>query len=221
MAPDGLDQRTIGHACWADPRVGPDGGGGHREGVRREGPGNHRTRHGELPRKGDRRGGRPGSPVPRHRTGHPRRPPGFHQRDHPGISPPRPFPRSSMSRPRAPRPAARAVSSRMAADVAAMAPTTASARPIPSTWAGGEKQDDTMKQKLENFSASYIESIAVKQKRNADWARRRCAKARRSPPKRRWQLNVIDLIANDRDRSAEKLDGREVNDRKLKTARRR
>jgi len=50
----------------------------------------------------------------------------------------------------------------MAADVAAMAP---------STSIGGGQEDATMKQKLENFTASYIEAIAAKRHRNTEWAR--------------------------------------------------
>ena len=43
-------------------------------------------------------------------------------------------------------------------------------------WGGipsgdGQKPDDTMKQKLENFSVSYIEAIAAKRNRNVEWAK--------------------------------------------------
>jgi len=50
----------------------------------------------------------------------------------------------------------------VAADVAAMAPTTSigAAHPV-GIGSGSEKQDDTMKQKLENFSSSYIEAVVL------------------------------------------------------------
>jgi Membrane-bound serine protease (ClpP class) len=36
---------------------------------------------------------------------------------------------------------------------------------------GEEKPDETMKQKLENFSVSYMETIAGKRQRNVEWAK--------------------------------------------------
>src|SRR5437762_5399105 len=64
----------------------------------------------------------------------------------------------------------------VAASVAAMAPATTigAAHPVsiggfPS--GGEEKTDETMKQKLENFSVSYIETIAGKRQPNGDRAK--------------------------------------------------
>src|SRR2546425_5057472 len=64
----------------------------------------------------------------------------------------------------------------IAASVAAMAPATTigAAHPvmlggIPSS--GEQKPDDTMKQKLENFSVSYMEAIAARRHRNVDWVK--------------------------------------------------
>ena len=64
----------------------------------------------------------------------------------------------------------------LAATVAAMAPATTigAAHPVsiggfPS--GGEEKADETMKQKLENFSVSYMETIAGKRQRNVEWAK--------------------------------------------------
>src|SRR6185369_1524265 len=62
----------------------------------------------------------------------------------------------------------------LAADVAAMAPTKqiGAAHPVLGGGIGGEqKLDDVMKQKLENYAASYIETIAAKRKRNVEWAK--------------------------------------------------
>ena len=62
----------------------------------------------------------------------------------------------------------------LAADVAAMAPNTSigAAHPVELGGFGGEqKRDDIMTKKLENFATSYIEAIADKRHRNADWAK--------------------------------------------------
>src|SRR5256714_5274616 len=58
----------------------------------------------------------------------------------------------------------------LASDVAAMAPNTSigAAHPVSIGGGGGgsEKPDEVMKEKLENFAASYIETIAPKRNRN-------------------------------------------------------
>ena len=64
----------------------------------------------------------------------------------------------------------------LAANVAAMAPATTIGAAHPVVLGGipsgqEQKPDDTMKQKLENFSVSYIETIAAKRHRNVDWAK--------------------------------------------------
>jgi membrane-bound serine protease (ClpP class) len=64
----------------------------------------------------------------------------------------------------------------LAANVAAMAPATTigAAHPVSiGGFPGGgeEKPDETMKQKLENFSVSYMETIAGKRQRNVEWAK--------------------------------------------------
>src|SRR6266481_2724848 len=61
----------------------------------------------------------------------------------------------------------------LAADIAAMAPNTSigAAHRVSLAPGGGGKTDDVMKQKLENFAASYIEAIAEKRGRNVEWAR--------------------------------------------------
>jgi membrane-bound serine protease (ClpP class) len=105
----------------------------------------------------------------------------------------------------------------LAADVAAMAPATAigAAHPVEL---GGSEIDQTMKEKLENFYSSYIEGIAVKRKRNAEWARSSVRDSASTTAEKALQMKVIDFIAKDRDDLLKQLDGREVNGRKLKTA---
>jgi membrane-bound serine protease (ClpP class) len=108
----------------------------------------------------------------------------------------------------------------MAADVAAMAPTTSigAAHPV-GISPGGEKQDDTMKQKLENFSSSYIEAVAAKHHRNTEWARASVRESAAVMADKALALNVIDLIAKDLPDLLKQLEGREVNGKTLKTER--
>ena len=89
----------------------------------------------------------------------------------------------------------------IAADVAAMAPTTSigAAHPVSigGDPTGGEgKTDDTMKQKLENFATSYIETIAAKRKRNVEWAKSSVKESAAISSEKALDLNVIDIIAN-------------------------
>jgi membrane-bound serine protease (ClpP class) len=109
----------------------------------------------------------------------------------------------------------------MAADVAAMAPHSSigAAHPV-SIGSGGsvEKTDDTMKQKLENFASSYIEGIAEKRGRNAEWAKSAVRESASITAEKALELNVIDLLADDVPDLLRKLDGREINGKQLRTA---
>ena len=111
----------------------------------------------------------------------------------------------------------------IAASVAAMAPATTigAAHPvsiggIPS--GGEEKPDDTMKQKLENFSVSYIETIAAKRHRNVDWAKSAVRESASITAEKALELKVIDLIATDIPTCYKQLNGRVVDGKTLKTA---
>lgn len=111
----------------------------------------------------------------------------------------------------------------IAASVAAMAPATTigAAHPVsiggfPS--GGEEKTDDTMKQKLENFSVSYIETIAGKRQRNVEWAKSAVKESASITADKALQLKVIDLIANDTPDLLQKLNGRVVDGKTLNTA---
>jgi membrane-bound serine protease (ClpP class) len=105
----------------------------------------------------------------------------------------------------------------IAADVAAMAPTTAIGAAHPVSLGGGEI-DKTMKEKLENFYGSYIETIATKRKRNAEWAKASVRESSSITAEKALELNVIDLIAKDMPDLLKQLDGREVNGKKLQIA---
>ena len=111
----------------------------------------------------------------------------------------------------------------LAANVAAMAPATTigAAHPVsiggfPS--GGEEKPDETMKQKLENFSVSYMETIAGNRQRNVDWAKSAVKESASITAQKALELKVIDLIATDMPELLQKLNGRVVNGKALNTA---
>lgn len=105
----------------------------------------------------------------------------------------------------------------MAADVAVMAPSTSigAAHPV---GIGGEKQDETMKQKLENFTSSYLEAVAARRHRNTEWARASVRESAALTADKALQMNVVDLIAKDMPDLLRQLQGREVGGRRLETA---
>src|SRR2546421_8869542 len=110
----------------------------------------------------------------------------------------------------------------LAAHVAEMAPATTigAAHPVsiggfPS--GGEEKPDETMKQKLENFSVSYIETIAGKRQRNVEWAKSAVKESASITAEKALQLKVVDLIASDMSDLLQKLNGRVVDGKTLKT----
>src|SRR2546425_5422321 len=111
----------------------------------------------------------------------------------------------------------------IAASVAAMAPATTigAAHPVsiggfPS--GGEEKPDETMKQKLENFSVSYMEAIAGKRQRNVEWAKSAVKESASISAEKALQLKVIDLIAPSLQELLKQLNGRVVDGKTLKTA---
>ncbi|HET9688362.1 MAG TPA: nodulation protein NfeD [Pseudolabrys sp.] len=112
----------------------------------------------------------------------------------------------------------------LAASVAAMAPATTIGAAHPVTIGGGipsgdgQKPDDTMKQKLENFAVSYIEAIAAKRNRNVEWAKSAVRESASIPVDKALELKVIEIIAKDLADLQRQLDGRVVEGKKLKTA---
>ncbi len=111
----------------------------------------------------------------------------------------------------------------IAASVAAMAPATTigAAHPVSlggNPSGGEEKLDDTMKKKLENFSVSYIETIAAKRHRNVDWAKSAVRESASITAEKALELRVIDLIATDLPELLKRLNGRVVDGKALKTA---
>jgi membrane-bound serine protease (ClpP class) len=111
----------------------------------------------------------------------------------------------------------------IAASVAAMAPATTIGAAHPVTIGGipsggEEKTDDTMKQKLENFSVSYIEAIAAKRHRNVEWAKSAVKESASISAEKALELKVIDLIAVDLPELLKQLNGRVVDGKTLKTS---
>ena len=110
----------------------------------------------------------------------------------------------------------------LAADVAAMAPTTTigAAHPVQlgGSPTGEQKPDETMKEKIENYAVSYIETIAAKRKRNVEWARSSVKESASISADKALELKVIEIIAKDMNDLLAQLQDREVNGRKLQTA---
>ena len=111
----------------------------------------------------------------------------------------------------------------VAAGVAAMAPATTIGAAHPVTLGGNptggeEKPDETMKQKLENFSVSYMEAIAARRHRNVDWAKSAVRESASISAQKALELKVIDLIAVDLPDLLKQLNGRQVDGKTLKTA---
>src|SRR5260370_42062008 len=75
---------------------------------------------------------------------------------------------------------------------------------------GEEKTDETMKQKLENFSVSYMETIAGKRQRNVEWEKSAVKEGASMTAEKALQLKGIDLSAPSLRELLRQLNGREV-----------
>src|SRR5207244_6612686 len=98
----------------------------------------------------------------------------------------------------------------MAADVAAMAPSTSigAAHPVSMGMGGGEsKTNDVMTEKAEKITSKYIAGIAEKRGRNVEWARLSVIKSESLTATEALKTNIIDLIANDLPDLLQQLDG--------------
>jgi len=109
----------------------------------------------------------------------------------------------------------------LAADVAVMAPNTSigAAHPVSmGMTSNSEKPDDVMKKKMENYAATFIESIADRRHRNVKWAKSAVMESEAITAEKALELNVIDLIADGLPDLLQKLDGRTVGNKILQTA---
>jgi membrane-bound serine protease (ClpP class) len=97
----------------------------------------------------------------------------------------------------------------MAANIAAMAPSTriGAASPV---GAGGEDIEGTLGKKVTEDAVAYARSIADHRGRNADWAEQAVREAVSATPDRAREENVVDLIADDLPSLLEAVDGWEV-----------
>jgi membrane-bound serine protease (ClpP class) len=104
----------------------------------------------------------------------------------------------------------------MAAHIAAMAPATTIGAASPVQMGGGQ-QDTVMKKKIFNYSESFIESIANRRDRNAEWARSAVRDGESITAEEALDINVINIIANDREDLLSQTDGYVINGDTLNT----
>jgi membrane-bound serine protease (ClpP class) len=97
----------------------------------------------------------------------------------------------------------------MAANIAAMAPGTniGAAHPVA---AGGQEVKGVMGEKIENFTASFSESIAQQRGRNTQWAIEAVRKSVAITESEALKKNVIDIVARDVDDLLKQAHGRKV-----------
>ena len=97
----------------------------------------------------------------------------------------------------------------MAANIAAMAPGTniGAAHPVAG---GGQEVKGVMGEKLENFTASFIDTISQRRGRNTDFAIQAVRRSISITDKEALEKNVIDIIATDVSDLLKQANGREV-----------
>ena len=107
----------------------------------------------------------------------------------------------------------------MAAHIAAMAPATniGAASPVQMGPAGSARTDTVMQKKIFNYTESYIESIANRRGRNAEWAISAVRDGKSITADRAVELNVVDFIAESRTDLLNRMEGMEVNDQVIRS----
>jgi membrane-bound serine protease (ClpP class) len=105
----------------------------------------------------------------------------------------------------------------MAAHIAAMAPATTIGAASPVQMGGGQ-QDTVMQKKIFNYSESFIESIANRRDRNAEWARSAVRDGESITAEEALEINVINYIATDRQDLLDQVAGYVVNGDTLQTS---
>lgn len=97
----------------------------------------------------------------------------------------------------------------MAAHIAAMAPATniGAAHPVAG---GGQEVKGVMGEKIENFTASFSETIAQKRGRNTEWAIEAVRRSVSITETDALKKKVVDIIAKDIDDLLRQADGRKV-----------
>src|SRR5690606_9881279 len=107
----------------------------------------------------------------------------------------------------------------MAAHIAAMAPATniGAASPVQMGPAGSARTDTVRQQKILNYPESYIERIANRRGRNAEWAISAVRDGKSITADRAVELNVVDFIAESRTDLLNRMEGMEVNDQVIRS----
>ena len=97
----------------------------------------------------------------------------------------------------------------MAGHIAAMAPgtTIGAAHPVGS---GGQDIEGDMREKIENFTASFSESIAQRRGRNVEWAKKAVRDSVAITETEALQKKVVDVVATDIQDLLRKANGRKV-----------
>ncbi len=97
----------------------------------------------------------------------------------------------------------------LAGHVASMAPGTniGAAHPV---GGGGQEIKGAMGEKIENFAASFAETIAQQRGRNAEWAIQAVRKSVSITEKEALAKNVIDIVARDIDDLLRQAEGKKV-----------
>jgi membrane-bound serine protease (ClpP class) len=112
----------------------------------------------------------------------------------------------------------------LAATVAAMMPGTSigAAHPVslfggspppaeqPGEGSEGAAQRDVVTQKMENYLAAYVESIAQQRDRNVEWAQEAVRNSVAVTAEKALELRVIDLVADSREELLAAIEGRVV-----------
>lgn len=94
----------------------------------------------------------------------------------------------------------------MAANIAAMAPSTVIGAASPVQLGGGEI-DTVMQKKLFSYASSFIKSIAKQRGRNTQWAVSAVQQAESVTAQRAVKLNVVDFMAASTQELLDKLNG--------------
>jgi len=104
----------------------------------------------------------------------------------------------------------------LAAHIAAMAPATNIGAASPVSMGGGE-MDTVAQKKIFAFSESYIETIAERRGRNAEWAKSAVRDGDSITADRALEINVIDLMSDSLEDLLRQIDGMEVEGNVLRT----
>lgn len=97
----------------------------------------------------------------------------------------------------------------MAGHIAAMAPGTTIGAAHPVSGQGEDIQGD-MRDKVENYAASFVASIAAQRGRNVEWAEKAVRESVSITEAEAVELNVVDFVAVDVTELLRKASGKEV-----------